>query len=221
MFLGLEFRLLQRFCLTVASEESPCYCLLRATDINLEGLEVSHHKLGARQPYRNREKCCQHQDDARAAELNWDGLSSEKRNLADTTGAGRVELRKPAPPAAAKVWSSVSAAAASRGSGARRRCVVERRLRPEGTLRRGVARPAPGPAHHNPRLLARHSSRPTAAAGVASSACSCPTTTAVAAAPICPSRHHRRSRRRARAAAPAPTSHRHRKLLGEGQVEQL
>jgi hypothetical protein len=217
MFLGLGFRHLLRFQVPLTSEESPRNSLLRATDVHLEGLEVSHHELGARQPYQNGGKCCQQQDDVRAAEWNWDVPSSVVRNLAGTVEVGMLELRKPAPPAAAKVWVPVSAASAcSRGSGARGRRGAGRRLRPGGTRCRSGARPAPGPAHLRPRLLVRHS-RPTAAAGAASSACSYPT--AAAAAPTCPSHRRRRwSRRRARAAAPARPSHQ--KLLGEGQVEQ-
>jgi hypothetical protein len=176
LFLGLGFMLLMRFWLLLTSEESPRNSLLRATDVHLEGLEVSHHELDARQPYRNGEKCCQQQDDVCATGWNCDVPSSAVRNLAGTTEVKRLELRKPAPPlaageesvVAAKVWAPVSAAAAaaSRGSGARGRRGAGRRLRPGGTRRRGGARPARAPAHLRPRLLARHS-LPTAAAGAA------------------------------------------------------
>jgi hypothetical protein len=69
MFLGPGFRFLLRLRLPLASEESPRDSLLRATDVHLEGLEVSHHELGAGQPYRNRKKRCQLQNEARATEL--------------------------------------------------------------------------------------------------------------------------------------------------------
>jgi hypothetical protein len=180
LFLGLGFMLLMRFWLLLTSEESPRNSLLRATDVHLEGLEVSHHELDARQPYRIEEKCRQQQDDVCATGWNCDVPSSAVRNLAGTMEVGRLELRKPAPPfaaaeefvVAAKVWAPVSAARAaaaspSRGIGARGRRGAGRRLRPGGTRRRGGARLAPGPAHLRPRLLARHS-RPTAAAGAAS-----------------------------------------------------